>query len=83
MYTTIVLVIWHPHQTSKQILPHPDFSGSGGIPEKVLLGHHSNSCYLLKFTQLWGTHECACAFLGERTDISVRLKPPYVQTFET
>lgn len=55
MYTTIVLVIWHPHLLNthllnphllappsiEQILPYPDIGGSGGISEKVLIGHHS------------------------------------------
>lgn len=68
---------------NKRILLYPDIGGSGGILEKVLLGHYSNSRYLLKFIQLQGTHECACAFLGERI-VSERLKTTiYVQTFET
>lgn len=82
LHTTVVLVIWHPRQTNEFFLILK-LVAVGESLKKVLLGHYSNSRYLLKFIQLQGTHECTCAFLGERI-VSDRLKTTiYVQTFET
>lgn len=78
--STMLLLIWCPWQTNSSL---SWFWWQWGILAKLLLGHHSNSYYLLKVIQTQGIHECAHAFLGERADCSVKLKSNCIQTFET